>query len=231
MCRRKRLERFLKPVRDSDKHGSKVWICNPSCLDGRMNKKAQSFLQLRLSARSQGLSNDDHKLALDQVGKSDADLTKANPPGGKAILDACCGFKKMWFNKDNPHVLFADVQANLPKGTVIQDFRAIKYKDKSFKMVVFDPPHIFEKSGPYSWINKEYGTLSIDNWPTDIKQGLEECWRVLDDWGTLIFKWSEGSISVSTILTLCPVPPLFGHTSDKRGKTHWLVFMKIPKGQ
>lgn len=48
--------------------------------------------------------------------------------------------------------------------------------------------------------------------------------RVLDKYGTLIFKWNEEQIKLKEILKLIDYKPLFG---DKRAKTHWLVFMKL----
>lgn len=71
---------------------------------------------------------------------------------------------------------------------------------------------------------KKYGKLNIDTWPQDIKKGFEECMRVLDKYGTLIFKWNEEQIKLKEILKLIDYKPLFG---DKRAKTHWLVFMKL----
>jgi len=217
-CGKKRLEKFLKPVRESDREGSMVWICKDNCLDGRMNNVALSFLEQRMSNIDPEVSFQEQSYL--QEGLSDV-------PGGKYILDVCCGHRKFWFNKNHPSTIFADIKSDVAKD-IVQDFRSIKFKDKSFKLVVFDPPHIFKKEGSYSWINETYGTLSEKDWPMDLKQGFEECLRVLDDFGILVFKWNEGSISVSTILSLCPMQPLFGHTSDKRAKTHWMCFMKIP---
>lgn len=238
-CRKKRKEKFLKPIRNSDKPGSKVWICNDGCLDGRLSEKVQSFLQDRqshgrkgqsslkngLSPGSMAVSNDDHKLS-----KSNADLQRSNVPGNKVILDVCCGNRMFWFNKNHPNAIYQDIKSSAAAVKSVQDFRNIKYKDKSFNLVVFDPPHIFKKHGKYSWLNDRYGTLSIEEWPMDIKKGFDECMRVLKDYGVLIFKWSEGSLSVSTILSVIQVEPLFGHTSDKKNRTHWMCFMKIPSG-
>lgn len=69
---------------------------------------------------------------------------------------------------------------------------------------------------------KKYGSLS-ENWQQDLKQGFNECMRVLDDFGVLVFKWNEEQISLKQILDLVKYKPLFG---NKRAKTHWLVFMK-----
>ena len=69
---------------------------------------------------------------------------------------------------------------------------------------------------------KKYGHLG-NNWKEDIRQGFNECFRVLESYGVLIFKWNEEQIKLSEILKLTDVNPLFG---NKRAKTHWLVFIK-----
>lgn len=104
---------------------------------------------------------------------------------------------------------------------IVADFRDIPYPDKSFKLVVFDPPHLI-KAGENSWLAKKYGKLS-DTWKEDISQGFNECMRVLDDYGVLIFKWNEEQVKLKDVLKVIGVEPLFG---NKRSKTHWLVFMK-----
>lgn len=107
---------------------------------------------------------------------------------------------------------------------IIADFRQIPFNDNSFKLVVFDPPHLL-KVGENSWLKKKYGKLG-QNWKNDIKKGFEECFRVLESSGILIFKWNEEQIKLSEILKLTTTKPLFG---NKRAKTHWLVFMKEVK--
>ncbi len=104
---------------------------------------------------------------------------------------------------------------------VIGDFRDIPFPDNSFKLVVFDPPHLV-RVGENSWLAKKYGRLS-ENWKEDIRQGFKECFRVLESYGVLIFKWNEEQIKLSEILKLTDRVPLFG---NKRAKTHWLVFIK-----
>jgi ubiquinone/menaquinone biosynthesis C-methylase UbiE len=149
----------------------------------------------------------------------------------KLILDACCGSRMFWFNKKNEKVVYMDnrqLEDTLCDGRkleinpdIIADFRNIPYPDKSFKLVVFDPPHLI-KAGESSWLAKKYGKLS-DTWRMDIKKGFSECMRVLDDHGTLIFKWNEDQVSLKEVLKEIQYEPLFG---NKRSKTHWLVFMK-----
>lgn len=153
---------------------------------------------------------------------------------GKSILDACCGSKMFWFDKSNPAVLFADIrneshilcdgrELNI-KPDIQMDFRNMPFDDNTFKMVVFDPPHI-DNLGNESWMAKKYGQL-FPTWETDIKEGFDECMRVLEPNGVLIFKWNEIRIKLSQLLKVIKVEPLFGHTSGKHGRTIWLSFMK-----
>ena len=96
------------------------------------------------------------------------------------------------------------------------------FEDNSFYLVVFDPPHL-KTGGDKSWLIQKYGRLNKD-WPEDLKQGFNECMRVLKPNGTLIFKWNEEQIKLSEVLKCFSQQPLFG---NKRAKTHWLVFMKL----
>lgn len=147
------------------------------------------------------------------------------------ILDACCGSRMFWFDKENPDVVFADnreLETTLCDGRrlvvkpdVKMDFRNIPYPDETFKMVVFDPPHLIH-AGKSSWLAQKYGTLPTD-WKSYIRDGFAECMRVLKEDGVLIFKWNEEQVKTSEILSAIDYKPLFG---DKRAKTHWMVFMK-----
>lgn len=104
------------------------------------------------------------------------------------------------------------------------DFRAMPFEDNSFHLVVFDPPHL-EKLGSKSWMAKKYGRLS-PGWENTIKEGFDECMRVLKPDGVLIFKWNENQIKVNRIIQVIGVKPLFGHPSGKHGQTIWMTFMK-----
>lgn len=149
----------------------------------------------------------------------------------KQILDACCGSKMFWFDKQNPNVVFADnreLDTNLCDGRALvvkpdvkMDFRNMPYDDGTFKMVVFDPPHLIH-AGEKSWLGQKYGILPGE-WKQYIHDGFSECMRVLEPYGTLIFKWNEEQIKLSEILHSIDYKPLIG---DKRAKTHWMVFMK-----
>jgi len=157
------------------------------------------------------------------------------------ILDACCGGRMFWWDKQNENAYFAD-KREVEKGAFangwnpnwcvkpdgVHDFRDMPYDDKTFKMVIFDPPHLTSGSEK-SVINMKYGLLNKETWKADIVAGFSECWRVLDDYGVLIFKWNEANIKAKELLREFPVEPLFGDFTGKTGKTIWVTFMKIPK--
>lgn len=155
------------------------------------------------------------------------------------VLDPCSASRMMWFDKDDQRALFGDIRDEehvLCDGRVlkvepdvIMDFRHLPFPDASFNMVVFDPPHLV-RAGRKSWLRLKYGTLT-DDWRDDLRKGFAECFRVLRPGQFLIFKWNETQIRVSEILALTNEQPLFGHKSGKRGKTHWITFMKCPTHQ
>ena len=134
-----------------------------------------------------------------------------------SILDACCGGKMFWFDKDDPRVLFQDIRCTdmtlcdgrkfSVKPDVVADFTSMPYPDNSFRMVVFDPPHLKytgSKKEAQNWQMKKYGWLPAHGWQDILRKGFAECFRVLMPGGFLIFKWNETNIRVSEILKLTP---------------------------
>jgi hypothetical protein len=109
-----------------------------------------------------------------------------NNANAKLILDACCGSRMFWFDKNNPNVEFHDNREiekfeYYPhryieiKPDTVGDFRNMPYPDKAFKLVVFDPPHLMW-AGKKSWMALKYGKLEKD-WPDLIHDGFWECMR------------------------------------------------------
>ena len=149
-------------------------------------------------------------------------------------LDPCRGSRMFWFDKGDQRTLFGDIRdeqhvlcdgrALNVEPNVIMDFRSLPFEDGTFKLVVFDPPHL-TRAGRDSWLRAKYGILTSD-WRDDLSKGFAECFRVLATDGVLIFKWNETQVKVSEILALTDQAPLFGHKSGKREKTHWITFMK-----
>ena len=151
----------------------------------------------------------------------------------KLILDACCGSRMFWFDKQNPNVLFQDIRDEehiLCDGRkleihpdVVGDFTKMDYEDNTFQLVVFDPPHL-DNANETSYMAQKYGTLRRVIWKEDIKKSFDECMRVLKDNGILIFKWNECRIPLRRIIEVIGKQPLFGHRTAT--KTVWMCFMK-----
>lgn len=149
----------------------------------------------------------------------------------KPILDVCCGSKMFYFDKTNKNVLFCDkrqIKTNLCDGRkfevtpdLICDFTNLPFKNETFYHVIFDPPHL-KNIGENSYMAVKYGKLN-NEWPTILKQGFDECMRVLKQYGTLVFKWNEEQINLKEILNVIDYQPLYG---NRRAKTYWLVFVK-----
>jgi len=149
-------------------------------------------------------------------------VKETNPE--KFILDACCGGRQIWFQKEQENTIFLDIR-EVEKGiiklqpnfcikpNIIGDYRDLPFPDKSFKLVVWDIPHIMGKK-INGIIQTKYGYLDKDNYEEDLKKGFDEIWRILDDYGVLEFKYAD---------------IIFG-TITKKGvnNTFWVCFMKIP---
>jgi hypothetical protein len=105
-----------------------------------------------------------------------------------------------WWDKNHPLALYLDRRAE-PPGSIpirpnwsvqpdfIADFRALPFRNESFQMVVFDPPHIVRENESRSFLRLKYGELHPDTADDDLRRGFAECWRVLARGGSLIFKW------------------------------------------
>jgi hypothetical protein len=74
----------------------------------------------------------------------------------------------MWFDKHDARAVFGDCRSErltCCDGRVIEitpdtilDFRALPFADNSFRLVVFDPPHL-TRLGHSSWLAQKYGRL------------------------------------------------------------------------
>lgn len=152
---------------------------------------------------------------------------------GKLILDACCGSKMMWFEKNDPRVLYCDIRQEEHtlcdgrhlevKPDLVCDFRNLPLPSDHFIHVAMDPPHM-NKLGKDSYMALKYGVL-LPTWKDDLRQGVDECFRVLKPGGTFILKWNEYQISVRDLINAIGKQPLYGHPT-RHAKTHWLAFIK-----
>lgn len=149
------------------------------------------------------------------------------------ILDACCGGRHWWWNKDHPLALFLDSRV-APPGCVdvrpnfevapdmVGDFRAMPFRDGEFKLVVFDPPHNV-RDHVQGYVGLKYGALPARTEQEDLRRGFAECWRVLAAGGTLVFKWAGEMRRVELHF---PATPIVGTRSPRGGQTRWFVFYK-----
>lgn len=147
----------------------------------------------------------------------------------------------MWFDKKDSRALFVDkrretyVQVRRDCGNktrivdpdIIADFTDLPFPDGTFDLVVFDPPHkiVSDHHVLNGGIVKAYGVLFAD-WREVLGSAFRECFRVLRDHGTLVFKWAAVDIPLADVLALTPEKPLFGQRVGRREKTHWVCFLK-----
>ena len=160
----------------------------------------------------------------------------------KYILDAAAGFRQFWFDKNDPNTIYLDQRPEVAP-TIVGDFRNLsQFKNDTFKLIIFDPPHLIKKAGStISNMEREYGALRPETWQNDLKQAFNELWRVLAPMGILLFKWNTNCKSGQQIMELFPINPLIyqisqnkrdEYLSGKRQKsivTLWFCFMKKPQ--
>lgn len=149
------------------------------------------------------------------------------------ILDACCGGRMWWWDKDHPLAVYMDRRVR-PAGfrerqpnwacepDVVGDFRAMPFEDGAFHLVLFDPPHVVQHTEETSEITRAYGQLKPGEEQDDLRRGFAECWRVLKPGGTLVFKWAG---PLRRVETWFPTTPIVG-TRRTQDNPKWLVFYK-----
>lgn len=151
-----------------------------------------------------------------------------------------------WWDKAHPLALYMDKRV-APPGShstrpnwacspdVLGDFRAMPFEDGSFRLVVFDPPHVTREDAtraadPTGNTLVCYGALHAATEQDDLRRGFSECWRVLAPGGTLIFKWAG---ELRRVEPHFPTTPIVGTKTLRRGSglgTRWIVFYK-PAGE
>lgn len=158
------------------------------------------------------------------------------------ILDACCGGRMWWWDKNHPLALYMDIH-QAEKGSalkfdggkrnsspgwscepdILASFTDMPFDDESFQMVVFDPPHNVRPSGPRGVNGLMYGALHPDNEQEVLRSAFSECWRVLRPGGSLIFKWAG---DIKRVKPHFPATPIVGTRVPRGLTTWWLTFYK-----
>ncbi len=158
------------------------------------------------------------------------------------ILDACCGGRMWWWDKEHPLAVYMDRQVR-PAGShstrpnwkcepdFIGDFRSMPFADESFSLVLFDPPHLTRRDAeraenPTGNTLACYGVLHSETEQDDLRLGFAECWRVLTAGGTLVFKWAG---DLKRVEPHFPATPIVGTKTLRVGSglgTRWIIFYK-----
>jgi hypothetical protein len=143
------------------------------------------------------------------------------------ILDATAGNRTIWIVKDDPRVLFIDIEPDLEhKPDKLLDWSNTGFPDKSFHTIIFDPPHSFgreKNQGMYvtpskavynekwpQWrrpnaLPRYYG---LDKYATKaalmrfLNRSAVEFHRILQDDGILLLKWGENHSTIDAIIPL-----------------------------
>lgn len=160
----------------------------------------------------------------------------SNTPSVPQILDACCGGRFWWWDKQHPLAVYVDnrvappgSRADRPNWSVepdiVADFRELPFDDQAFQLVLFDPPHIAREQ-PSGNIANQFGALTRSTEQDDLRRGLTECWRVLAPGGTLVLKWAG---ALERVRPHFPTDPIVGTRTLRRGSglgTRWFIFYK-----
>lgn len=82
----------------------------------------------------------------------------------KKILDACCGSKMFWFDKEYKDAVYIDNRTEdttlcdgrrlIVRPDIEADFRNMPYSDETFYLVIFDPPHLIRAGEKVIFKNK-----------------------------------------------------------------------------
>lgn len=144
------------------------------------------------------------------------------------ILDMSAGNRAIWFNKRNPLCVYIDKRKSVKPDIVMNSMR-LKFPDKTFRLIVFDPPHV--NFGKNSRMSKSYGHTTTAGIRKLIAASAREAHRVSKRDALMVFKWNDHDQKLPTILKLMSKywQPLFGHlTKDGPGsKTYWCLLRKI----
>lgn len=161
----------------------------------------------------------------------------------KFILDACCGGKYMWYNKNHPNTIYMDIREEEKgfierepnfciKPDIIADFRSLpkEITKRKYKLITWDIPH-FKMKKISGNMSKAFGRLEPETWKEDINKGFNQLWDILEDYGIILLKFSNYHIKFKEILEVIPEEPLFFNRTSSKGdtSTKWFCFMKIPK--
>ena len=130
----------------------------------------------------------------------------------KPILDACCGSRMFWFDKNESHTTFMDIRQETfeihgkkvnVNPDVVGDFRDMPFEDNSFDLIICSdvlehlPDDIYKKTiKEFKRVSKKYILIISPN-SEDLEANQSKCIKC----GTVFhMNWHISSISVDKIL-------------------------------
>ncbi len=135
------------------------------------------------------------------------------------ILDLSAGQSAVWFG-DRPSGVVA-VDRRHCTANVLADTRALPFRDDSFDLAVFDPPHT--NCGPNGQMSARYGHSTMAEIRNLILETGREAARCRRAGGLLALKWSDRDIALTVVMGLMSPQwrPLFGHgVSYRQRRAH-----------
>ena len=89
------------------------------------------------------------------------------------VLDAAAGNRTIWTVKNDPRVLFIDVEPDLdiPADRLL-DCTCTGFPDKSFHHIIFDPPHEFGRDKNSTIYTTPSRGVHDAKWPQHVRGGL-----------------------------------------------------------
>jgi hypothetical protein len=152
------------------------------------------------------------------------------------ILDLSSGRRAVWWEKSWPDAIYIDIRPAM-KPDVVCDSRMLPFRDKSFSLIIFDPPHecVSGNSGA------RYGHYPREYIRELVRETAKEAHRVAKDDAFMAFKWNTHAYPFDKIFGMMFTywRILFGHTvasrlgephKGQRGGTHtaWAMLCKAP---
>ena len=146
------------------------------------------------------------------------------------ILDACCSKRAFWVNKHHPDATYIDIRPEVNPDRIM-DCRNTSFPDKTFDLIVFDPPHVALSESNKGIFAKKYGTITAKEIRILVHEAFVEFKRILKDDGFVVFKWNTHDQKLKTILPLISgFEILFGQLTTQRTKhssqTFWFTLKK-----
>lgn len=159
------------------------------------------------------------------------------------ILDCTSSVRAMWTDPQDLDAVFIDLRREV-KPDVVCCWQFLPFKNKSFTLANFDPPHmVYFVEGKPSFLTERFGLLNRLTWQKDMKDGFNEIIRVLKPDCPLLFKWNNNHIATKRILACFSLQPKFGSTVngsrgfrrkgslEPRSQTFWFCFIKPKKAK